>query len=196
MSGRWLGASGPLASVLRREGGLQGLCTGCAVEHADADLLDRMSVPNRWGVMRYALRSSVPPQWSCAQTFRKGGGLDCPPAYPGVCWHLWCSGHWGGRVGRSVSCLSPACYGVLRGRVHHRPREEHQGQHAQGRLDSLHLQGDPEGKWGTAEAARRGLVFPFPLARPRGFLCISCDLYRLFFSWQPRVLYHQLALIV
>lgn len=104
MSGRWLGASGPLASVLRRGGGLQGLCTGCAVGHADAGLLDRTSVPNRWGVMRYALRSSVPPQWSCAQTFRKGGGwLDCPPAYPGVCWHLWCSGHWGDVL--ATACL-------------------------------------------------------------------------------------------
>ncbi|TKC38513.1 hypothetical protein EI555_004743, partial [Monodon monoceros] len=46
-------------NIATREGGLQGLCTGCDVEHADADLLDRMSVPNRWGVMRYALRSSL-----------------------------------------------------------------------------------------------------------------------------------------
>ena len=45
-----------------------------------------------------------------------------------------------------MSCLPAARYGVLWGRIHHRPGEEHQGQHAKGRLDSLHLQGDPAGR--------------------------------------------------
>lgn len=39
-----------------------------------------------------------------------------------------------------------ACYGVLWGWVHYRPCEEHQREHTQGRLDSLHLQRNPEGK--------------------------------------------------
>ena len=194
MTGRWFGANGPLASVLRREGGLQGLCTGCAGEHADADLLDQMSVPNRWGAMRYALRNSGPPQWSCAQTFRKGGGLDCPPTYPGVCWRLWRSGHrW--------DVLAAACLVSLQLVM------EFCGA---GSITDLvkNTKGNTlKEDWiayisreilrvSTAEAARRGPVFPFPFAQPRGLLCVSCDRYRLFFSWQPRVLCHQLALIV
>ena len=84
----------------------------------------------------------------------KGRELDHPRPARGGCWRLRRSDH---RRDASVSCLPPARYGVLWGRIHHGPGEEHQGQHAKGRLDSLHLQGDPAGK-------------P-PLLR---FLCICC----------------------
>ena len=73
----------------------------------------------------------------------KGRELDHPRPARGGCWRLRRSDH---RRDASVSCLPPARYGVLWGRIHHGPGEEHQGQHAKGRLDSLHLQGDPSGK--------------------------------------------------
>lgn len=59
-----------------------------------------------------------------------------------------------------------ACYGVLWGWVHYRPCEEHQREHAQGRLDSLHLQRNPEGKEKCMSVITLRVVlcfhFPFP----------------------------------
>lgn len=44
----------------------------------------------------------------------------------------------------------PAGDGVLWRRFHHRSGEEHQGQHAEGGLDRLHLPRDPQGQSGTS----------------------------------------------
>lgn len=55
------------------------------------------------------------------------------------------TGWWGMLVTMCLFC-PVACYGVLWGWVHNRPCEEHQREHTQGRLDSLHLQRNPKGK--------------------------------------------------
>ena len=85
----------------------------------------------------------------------KGRELDCPRPARGGCCHLRYSDL---QRDVSVSCLPPARYGVLWGRIHHRPREEHKGQHAEGRLDSLHLQGDPAGEPPCARLSLRLLL--------------------------------------
>lgn len=45
-----------------------------------------------------------------------------------------------------LMCLCAAGDGVLRGRLGHRPDQKHQRELAEGGVDRLHLQGDPEGE--------------------------------------------------
>lgn len=70
-----------------------------------------------------------------------------------------CTEVWGVLVTACLVC-SLACYGVLRGWVYHRPREEHEREHTEGRLDRVHLQRDPEGEYSGRHGCR-GALLPF-----------------------------------
>lgn len=99
------------------------------------------------------------PKRSCAQIFRKGQrGSACAIWLLRCVLRAWCLTDCQCVLVTACLVCPVACDGVLRGWVHHRPREEHQREHAQRRLDSLHLQGDLEGK-----EPRTGPLFSFSL---------------------------------